>query len=174
MDEGDVEMTVEAFQARMLPPICARTGQPASDWIAVSAVWTPVWGRWCRWLPVLLAVGWLTRQHLWGWVPVSSRLAARFRRVRLFGLGMLLIGTALLPVGLAVDRPGLGWLGLAAQGLAMVIGLLEPALSVEARLDPRRNSVVLRRVHPSFRAAVAAPAARKAMQTRLEYPAECG
>ena len=117
MDEADVEMTVEAFQARMLPPICVRTGEPAADWIAVSAVWTPPWIRWCRWLPALLAVSWLTRRHLWGWVPASSRLAARLRRVRRLGLAMLLIGTALLPVSLAVDQAGLGWLGLAGRPL---------------------------------------------------------
>ena len=171
MDEADVEMTVEAFQARMLPPICVRTGEPAADWIAVSAVWTPAWTRWCRWLPALLAVSWLTRRHLWGWVPASSRLAARVRRVRRLGLAMLLIGTALLPVGLAVDRAGLGWLGLGGQALAMVVGLLEPALSIEAHLDARANSGVLRGVHRNFRAAVAAPAAKEAMRARLEYPA---
>jgi hypothetical protein len=86
---------------------------------------------------------------------------------------MLLIGTALLPVSLAVDRAGLGWLGLGGQALAMVVGLLEPALSIEAHLDARANSVVLRGVHRNFRAAVAVPAAREAMRARLEYPARC-
>jgi hypothetical protein len=174
MDRADVEMTVEAFQARMLPPICVRTGAPASGWIAVAAVWIPAWARWCRWLPVLLAVNWLTRRHVWGWVPASPRLAGRVWRVRRLGLGMLLAGTVLLPVGLAVDRPWLGWVGLGGQALAMAVGLLEPALSIEARLNPRAGTVVLRRVHPQFRAAVAAPGAREAVRARLEYPARCG
>jgi hypothetical protein len=174
MDEADVEMTVEAFQARLLPPVCVRTGGPASCWIAVAAVWTPAWARWCRWLPPLLAVSWLTRRHVWGWVPASARLAGRVRRVRRLGLGMLLAGTALLPVALAMDRPGLGWLGLGGQALAMTIGLLEPALSIGARLDTQTKIVVLRGVHPRFAAAVAVPGVREAVQVRLEHPARCG
>jgi hypothetical protein len=55
----------------------------------------------------------------------------------------------------------------------MVVGPLEPALSIEAHLDARASSVVLRGVHHNFLAAVAAPPAREAMRARLVYPAGC-
>ena len=42
------------------------------------------------------------------------------------------------------------------------------------RVDSAAGTVVLRRVHPQFRAAVAAPGAREAVRARLEYPARCG
>jgi hypothetical protein len=116
MDEADIEVTVEAFQTRTLPPTCVRTGEPATNWIAVAAVWTPAWTRWVRWLPILLAVSWLTRRQLWGWVPLSAHPAARIRRIRQLGLTMLLIGTLLLPAALLVERPGLGWLGPGRAG----------------------------------------------------------
>jgi hypothetical protein len=175
MDEADIEVTVEAFQTRTLPPTCVRTGEPATNWIAVAAVWTPAWTRWVRWLPILLAVSWLTRRQLWGWVPLSAHPAARIRRIRQLGLTMLLIGTLLLPAALLVERPGLGWLGLAGQAIAMLVGLLQPAWSIDARLDSGRNQIVLKRVHKGFRAAlVATPSARKPMTGRLKESAGCG
>jgi len=175
MDEADVEVTVEAFQSRRLPPICARTGEPATDWIAVAAVWTPAWTRWVRWMPILLAVSWLTRRQLWGWVPLSAHPAARIRRIRQLGLVMLLIGTSLLLAALLAERPGLGWLGLAGQAVAMLIGLLEPAWSIDARLAFARNQIVLKHVHEGFRAAVVAvPSVRKPVKGQLKESAGCG
>jgi hypothetical protein len=145
-----------AFQQRTLPFVCVKTGKLADGWVLVQALWTPPWTRWLLlFTPVpFQATYWILRIEVKGWLPMSARAAGRLRRVRYAAMAGLATGAVLLAGALCTGWTVLTWLALAAVAGAIMAGLLESLCSVGAYLDRSTGQVLLRRVHPAFRAAV--------------------
>lgn len=165
---AEVSIPVAAFRRKELPLVCVKTGRGADRMVAVQASSASAWTLWLLPLgPVLFLVRWLCRRQVTGWVPMSRSAAAQLERVRRLGcasLAVVVVVVSLFVGGLA-NSPCLARLGVTALAAGVVAGLLEPIWSVGARLDRSGDRVLLTRVHPAFRAAVAAagdlPGARR-------------
>ena len=157
-----VRVSLEAFQRGALPPVCAKSGEPADCLLPVRAAYTPGW----TWLLLVFGGLWafligrgFTTEETMGLVPFSQTALARRRvqaRARLgwaaFGALLLLIvlyrvawplafygGCALVALGF-----GLGWTAVSVGGVA----------EVGAHLDPEAQTVLLWGVHQRFKQAV--------------------
>ena len=152
-----VWVPLAAFQQGDLPPVCAKTGQPAQRWLVVRATTLSSWVV----LPLLLLgivpllVAMAVAPHVEGMVPLSVGADNRLRRARIARWGLLTLTGALLVAW---------WLGMVLPAAQLVVAPLvmavalygvEVAWSVGARLDHGLDEVMLSGVHPGFRSAVA-------------------
>jgi hypothetical protein len=147
-----VRVTGATFVDKRLPPVCVKTGRPASMWRQVTAVHTPPW------IVVLLLFGVLpyfiayacSQQKLRGWVPVSAGVLARrragFGAIFAAGVGAAVTVMVIQIIGRPLTVLLLAW--LAAAVMAGVWIAVESG--VEARLNPSDRSVTLRWTHPRF------------------------
>jgi hypothetical protein len=85
---------------------------------------------------------------------MSNRAATLLWRVRLVGIAAVASGPVLLSLAAATGWVLLARSGLAALLVAVIASMMEQVLSVGALLEPTIGCVLLRRVHPGFRAAV--------------------
>jgi hypothetical protein len=153
-----VWVPLQSFQEGDFPSVCVKTGGLADRWVSVRAVWTPRW-TWSLLQYTVLpfqVVYWLIREDATGWVPMSARAARRLGWIRYASLAGLATGVLLLGSALAIGRREPIAPGLAALLIAVTAGLSEPLWSIGAHLDRSTHCVLLRRVHPSFVAAIAA------------------
>jgi hypothetical protein len=157
-----VKVSLEAFHNGALPPVCAKTGEPADRLLPIRAAYTPGW----TWLLLLFGGFWafligrgFTTEETMGLVPFSQAALAR-RRVRGYRrLAAAVLGAVLLLVVLyRVAWPfaffggsvlvallfGFGWISVGVGG----------ASQVGAHLDPEGRTVLLWGVHERFRQAV--------------------
>jgi hypothetical protein len=157
-----VRVSLEAFHNGALPPVCAKTGEPADCLLPVRAAYTPRW----TWLLLLFGGFWafligrgFTTEETMGLVPFSQAALAR-RRVRGRGrlaaavLGALLLLAILYRVAwplaffggcaLVAFLFGFGWISVGVSG----------ASEVGAHLDPEAQTVLLWGVHERFKQAV--------------------
>lgn len=157
-----VQVFVDDYATGRLPEVCVVTGHPTTDQVRMrtnvsrlAAIWFvlilfgPV-----GWL-VLLAVSFSSRNYLEGWLPYEHREARRRHQAWKFGLiwsavaigGLLLLGAGL--------KSGI-FVVLAVA--VLVVGLIALVVSQhrepEIRLDASGRWVTIRRVHPSFAAAI--------------------
>jgi hypothetical protein len=70
-----VRISLEAFQRGALPPVCAKTGEPADCLLPVRAAWTPGW----TWLLLVFGGLWafligrgFTTEETMGWCRSRS------------------------------------------------------------------------------------------------------
>ena len=155
-----VRVSLAAFHNGALPPVCARTGEPADCLLPVRASYTP------RWTWLLLAFGgfWafliargFTTEETMGLVPFSQAALTRWRVQARSRLGWAVLGALLLLVVLyRIDWPlaffggcvlvaflfGFAWVSLLGGG------------KVGARFEPEVPTVLLWGVHQRFKQAV--------------------
>ncbi|HYD08690.1 MAG TPA: hypothetical protein VEA78_01200 [Acidimicrobiales bacterium] len=145
-----------------LPPVCVRTGRPASRRARVD---THVGGSSLRWLLVFAGpIGWVALllgvgegETFSARLPVSAGVAEQWSRQRWamrVGCAALLGAVAL---GLWLREPSLAF-SLLALGAGLVVTAIALAFvtGVDVALDASRRWVVLRGVHDGFAAAVRA------------------
>jgi hypothetical protein len=157
-----VRISLEAFQRGALPPVCAKTGEPADCLLPVRAAWTPGW----TWLLLVFGGLWalvigrgFTTQETMGLVPFSQAALARRRVQARSRLGWTVLGALLLLVVLYRIAWPLAFLGGCAL-VALVFGFgwisvsVSGATEVGAHLDPDAQTVLLWGVHQRFKQAV--------------------
>ena len=111
--------TVEDFEAGTLPSVCAKTGEVAEGFTSITVTSTPSW-TWILLLfgilPFLIAQA-FSSTRIVGLVPMSEVAMRRTHAFTWTYRGFLVIGAAVLAVGLATDSTvlvlGVGILGAA-------------------------------------------------------------
>jgi len=157
-----VRVSLEAFQRGALPPVCAKSGEPADCLLPVRATYTPGW----TWLLLVFGGLWafligrgFTTEETMGLVPFSGPALARRRLQARARLGWAVLGALLLLVVLYRIAWPLAFLGGCAL-VALVFGLgwtsvsVSGAAEVGAHLDPEAQTVLLWGVHQRFKQAV--------------------
>jgi hypothetical protein len=157
-----VRVSLAAFQRGAMPPVCAKTGEPADCLLPVRAAYTPGW-TWLLlvfggFLAFLIGRGFTTQETM-GLVPFSQAALARWRVQARSRLGWAVLGALLLLIVLyRIAWPlaffggcalvalgfGFGWLSMSVGG----------ATEVGARLEPEAEMVLLWGVHERFKQAV--------------------
>jgi hypothetical protein len=157
-----VRVSLEAFHNGALPPVCAKTGEPADCLLPVRAAYTPRW----TWLLLVFGGFWafligrgFTTEETTGLVPFSQAALARWRvrgRRRLAAgvVGALVLLALLYRVAwplaffggcaLIASLFGFGWISVGVHS----------ASEVGAHFDPEGRTVLLWDVHERFRQAV--------------------
>jgi hypothetical protein len=155
-----VRVSLEAFHNGALPPVCAKTGEPADCLLPVRAAYTPRW----TWLLLVFGGFWafligrgFTTEEAMGLVPFSQAALAR-RRVRGRGrMAAAVLGAILLLAVLYRVAWPFAFFGGCAL-IAFVFGFAWVSLlgggEVGAHLDPAARTVLLWGVHERFRQAV--------------------
>ena len=144
-----------AAESGALPPICARTGQPADCLLAVRAKARAGWTWWLLVLGVLpFLVARYLAQEVTIQVPCTERVVHQLEHLHLARLLALLGMVAFAGFGLVTGCRPAAFAAIAFLGTAALLGAVQAARSVRARLDPSARTVVLSGVHPSFRDAV--------------------
>jgi hypothetical protein len=155
-----VRVSLAAFHSGALPPVCAKTGEPADCLLPVRAAYTPRW----TWLLLVFGGFWafliargFTTEETMGLVPFSQAALTRRRirgrdRLAAAVLTAVLLLAFLYRVGfpfgfyggfvLVAFLFGFGWEWLLGGG------------EVGAHLDPEARVVLLWGVHERFKQAV--------------------
>jgi hypothetical protein len=146
-----------------LPFVCARTGSPAEQLVAVRAR-SP--GRW-TWLLLLagvvpyLVVRHFATREVTIELPMTRGSARRRRRARR-ATAVLAAGCPVAVLLAAADGRRAALLAAAVWlAGALAAAVAAAAVSVGARLDPSAKGVLLTGVNPGFRDAVLAPHPRR-------------
>jgi hypothetical protein len=155
-----VRVSLAAFQRGALPPVCAKTGEPADCLLPVRASYTPSW----TWLLLvfggfwgfLIARGFTTLETM-GLVPFSQAALTRWRVQARSRLGWAVLGVLLLLVVLYRIAWPLAFYGGCVL-VAFLFGFAWVSLlgggQVGAHFDPDAPTVLLWGVHERFKQAV--------------------
>jgi hypothetical protein len=146
------------FRAGELPPVCAKTGEPAAGWVVVEAQRLPGWTFLLLLfgiVPFLIALA-FAPERVRGLVPLGTRANQRLRTGRTVRWTTVPLGLVLLGVALASGSRVALWPAIVLLVGAVVVYLVEVAWSVGGRVEPDGEHVVLTGVHPAFRSAVQA------------------
>ena len=105
---------VEDLQAGRLPPVCAKTGEPADGYATIEFTSTPGW-TWILLLfgifPFLIARA-FSKTRVVGIVPMSYAALRRGRTFDLTFAALLVVAVVLVTVGLVFQHPHLVMAGL--------------------------------------------------------------
>lgn len=140
-----------------LPPICVKTGEPAQQTIATSSEHIPPWTfllLFAGILPFFIALL-FARETVSGRVPVTLAAVEHYhaaRRLVWTGWGIVLLGVA---VAVAAQRSGVLWVSLAGLVVLVVAEVRRNRRWIATTPLKGTPSVEIRRVHPTFAAAVA-------------------
>jgi hypothetical protein len=146
-----------AFREGDLPPVCAKTGEPAQRWLLVKASALPSWAL----LPLLLLgvvpllVALAVSPRVAGLVPLGVRADQRLRRARAVRWTLLAFAVAVVVAQGTRTLEVTVELAVVPLLAAVALYLVEVAWSVGGRLDRSLDGVVLTGVHPAFRSALA-------------------
>lgn len=156
-----VRVSLAAFHNGALPPVCAKTGEPADHLLPIRASYTP------RWTWLLLAFGgfWafliargFTTEETMELVPFSQAALARWQVRGRRRLAAAVLGAVLLLVVLyRVAWPFAFFGGCALIALLFGFGWISVGVApseVGAQFDPEARVVLLWRVHDNFKRAV--------------------
>jgi hypothetical protein len=155
-----VRVSLEAFHNGALPPVCAKTGQPADCLLPVRAAYAPRW----TWLLLLFGGFWafligrgFTTEETMGLVPFSQATLARWRVRRRDRLAAAVLGGVLLLALLYRVAWPLAFFG-GCLLIAVLFGFAWVSLlggaELGAHLDPEAQTVLLWGVHERFKQAV--------------------
>jgi len=135
-----------------LPAVCARTGEPADRFLALSA---RARAGWTWWLLPLGVLPFLVVRHfapeVTVLVPLASGAGRRFERLRFAGQLALVEAIVLAGAGLLGGSRDVLLAGFTFLGAAGLVRTLEVAHSVRATLDLSARGILLIGVHPVFR-----------------------
>lgn len=140
------------------PPLCIKTGQPATATVKLRATHTPAWVHLL--LPLGLVI-WIrarsrNESKLTIGVPVATDAWSRYQTVHWTSIGLGIIGLAILIGAAVVWHVTAMLVGICILAVAVPAYALGEAMTwVGIRYFPDRRSVILTRVHPSFALSVA-------------------
>ena len=152
-------VSVDDLERGALPAVCAKTGEQADVLVPMDFYVGPNW-TWAFFfagaIPFLVALLFMRRDKVSGFVPLSRRYRDRLRVLTRGGVAAMVTALLFAFAAAAWGPPQLVWVAVVLF-VAGMGGLMAGGQPVGGRVDVVHGRVDLTRLHPGFVAALATP-----------------